>query len=63
MGVNGFQKAATIDGEEKWYSSPSLGGGVKMNKVALDYALTNIGGSTGFYTNSFSIRFGINKRK
>ena len=63
VGIQGFQKAATIDGEEKWYSSPSLGGGVKLNKVALDYALTNIGGSTGFYTNSFSIRFGINKRK
>lgn len=63
VGINGFQRAATIDGEEKWYSSPSLGGGIKLNKVALDYALTNIGGSTGFYANSFSIRFGINKRK
>ena len=63
FGINGFQRSATIDGSEKWYSSPSLGGGVKFNKVALDYALTNIGGSTGFYTNSFSIRFGINKRK
>jgi hypothetical protein len=63
FGVNGFQRFATIDGKENWYSSPSLGGGVKFNKVALDYALTNIGGSSGFYTNSFSIRFGINKRK
>lgn len=62
-GINGFQKAATIDNEEKWYSSPSVGVGVKFKKVALDYALTNIGGSTGFYANSFFIRFGINKRK
>lgn len=62
-GINGFQQAATIDGDEKWYSSPSVGVGVKFKKVALDYALTNIGGSTGFYANSFFIRFGINKRK
>lgn len=62
-GINGFQKAATIDNDEKWYSSPSVGVGVKFKKVALDYALTNIGGSTGFYANSFFIRFGINKRK
>ena len=62
-GINGFQKAATIDDDEKWYSSPSLGVGVNFKKVAIDYALTNIGGSSGFYTNSFFIRFGINKRK
>ena len=62
-GINGFQKAATIDNDERWYSSPSVGVGVKFKKVAIDYALTNIGGSTGFYANSFFIRFGINKRK
>ncbi len=62
-GINGFQKAATIDNKEKWYSSPSVGVGIKFKKVALDYALTNIGGSTGFYANSFYISFGINKRK
>lgn len=61
-GINGFQQAATIDDDEKWYSSPSVGVGIKFKKVALDYALTNIGGSTGFYANSFFIRFGINKR-
>lgn len=62
-GINGFQKAASIDGDEKWYSSPSIGAGLKLKKVAVDYALTNIGGSTGFYAHSLSIRFGINKRK
>ncbi len=62
-GINGFQKAATIDKEEKWYSSPGLGVGINFKKVAIDYALNNIGGSTGFFTNSFFIRFGINKRK
>ena len=62
-GINGFQKAATIDDSEKWYSTPSLGVGIHFEKVAIDYALTNVGGSTGFYTNSFFIRFGINKRK
>lgn len=62
-GINGFQKVVTIDEEDKWYSSPSLGIGVNFKKVAIDYALTNVGGSSGFYTNSFFIRFGINKRK
>ncbi len=63
LGINGFQKSSSIDGDENWYSSPSVGVGLKFKKVALDYALTNIGGSTGFYANSFFIRFGINKRK
>tara|TARA_Y100001933_G_C19005401_1_gene566380 strand:+ start:1964 stop:3031 length:1068 start_codon:yes stop_codon:yes gene_type:complete len=62
-GINGFQKVATIDDEEKWYSSPGIGVGVNFEKVAIDYALTNIGGSSGFYTNSFFIRFEFNKRK
>ena len=62
-GINGFQKAATINEIDKWYSSPSIGVGVNFKKVAIDYALNNIGGSTGFHTNSFFIRFGINKRK
>jgi hypothetical protein len=63
LGINGFQKELTIDDDTKWSSSPAIGVGVKFNKVALDYALTNIGGGTGFYTNSFFIKIGINKRK
>lgn len=62
-GINGFQKAATIDDVERWYSSPGIGVGVNFKKVAIDYALNNVGGGTGFFTNSFFIRFGINKRK
>ena len=62
-GINGFQKAATIDGVESWYSSPGIGVGVNFKKVAIDYALNNVGGSTGFFTNSFFLRFGINKRQ
>lgn len=63
LGINGFQKSSSIYGDEIWQSSPSIGVGLKFKKVAIDYALTNIRGSTGSYANSFSIIYGINKRK
>lgn len=63
LGINGFQQASNIDDDTKWKTSPSLGIGVKFKKVQLDYALNNTGFGEGFYTNSFSLKIGVNKRK
>lgn len=63
VGIDGFQQASNIDGDTNWKTSPSLGLGIKFKKVQLDYALNNTGFGEGFYANSFSLKFGINKRK
>lgn len=62
-GLGGFQKETEIGGEEKWSMQPNMGVGIKLKKVALDYALTNIGDNASLYSNVFSLRIGINKRQ
>lgn len=62
-GLGGFQKETEIGGEEKWSMQPNMGVGVKLKKVAIDYALTNIGDDASLYSNVFSLRIGINKRQ
>jgi len=62
-GLGGFQKESEIGGDTKWSMQPNMGVGVKLKKVALDYALTNIGDNASLYSNVFSLRIGINKRK
>lgn len=62
-GLGGFQKESEIGGKSKWSMQPNMGVGVKLKKVALDYALTNIGDNASLYSNVFSLRIGINKRQ
>lgn len=62
-GLGGFQQETEIGGESKWSVQPNMGVGVKLKKVALDYALTNIGDNASLYSNVFSLRIGINKRQ
>lgn len=62
-GLGNFQKETEIGGETKWSMQPNMGVGVKLKKVAIDYALTNIGDNTSLYSNVFSLRIGINKRQ
>lgn len=62
-GIGGFQQESSIDGDEFWSAMPNMGIGVKLKKVAFDYALTNIGDDAALYSNVISLRIGINKRK
>ncbi len=62
-GIGGFQKESEIGGETKWSMQPNMGVGLKLKKVSLDYALTNIGDNASLYSNVFSLKIGINKRK
>ena len=63
-GLNNFQDETSIDGKKSKSFQPNIGVGVQFKKVALDYALTDVGDqSIALYSNVFSLRIGINKRK
>jgi len=64
MGVNNIQDETLLSGERKKTFQPNVGVGIQFKKVALDYALTDVGDqSIALYSNVFSLRIGINKRK
>ncbi len=63
-GLNNLQKATDDAGKETTTIQPNLGLGIQYKNVALDYALTDIGDkSTAMYSNVFSLRININKKK
>lgn len=64
MGIQNIQQEQFISGSAQTTFQPNLGLGVRFKKVALDYALTDIGNqSAALYSNVFSLRIGINKRQ
>lgn len=64
MGISNIQDETTSLGETSKTFQPNLGVGVQFKKVSLDYALTDVGDqSIALYSNVFSLRIGINKRK
>lgn len=64
MGINNIQDETLLSGERKKTFQPNVGVGIQFKKVAIDYALTDVGDqSIAMYSNVFSLRIGINKRK
>ena len=67
-GITNFQKALA-DGDTRnqkkvWIYQPSLGAGVKIKNVMIDYAFTNLANqSNPLYTHIFSLRFNLVKRE
>lgn len=62
-GVNNFQKISNENGKEELTFQPSVGLGLKIKKIQLDYALTDVGDQTlSPYSNVFSIKLNIAKR-
>lgn len=62
-GVMNFQTVKQIDGKKELSYMPSVGVGLKINNLAIDYALSNFGSSADLpYSNIISLRLGINKR-
>ncbi len=56
-GVNNFQNELEFDGSESLSLEPNFGIGFKYKGIQVDYALTNIGGSSGtLYSNVFSLK-------
>ena len=67
-GVTNFQKALadgdTLNQKKVWIYQPSLGAGVKIKNVTIDYAYTNLANqSNPLYTHVFSLRFNLTKKE
>ncbi len=67
-GVTNFQRALadgdTLNQKKVWIYQPSLGAGFKIKHVTIDYAFTNLANqSNPLYTNVFSLRFDLLKKK
>lgn len=61
-GAGNFQKIPDHDGKEEFSFQPNLGLGIRINRLSIDYALTDIGDqSIALYSNVFTLRFAINK--
>ena len=60
-GINNFQKSTDILGNEFWAMQPTGGIGVKIFKVQIDYALTNLGDQQeNFFSHVISLTVDIN---
>jgi hypothetical protein len=62
-GVQNIQKVKDVDGGTSTIVQPNVGVGVKLGRLSIDYALTNIGSGVIPYSNVFSLRLEITKRK
>lgn len=63
-GMMNFQEVKQINGETERTFMPSVGVGLQINRLSIDYALSNFGGAAGLpYSNIISLRLGINKRE
>ncbi|MDZ4757877.1 MAG: PorV/PorQ family protein [Bacteroidota bacterium] len=62
VGIYNFQKEKDILGKTKTTLQPTIGVGLKLNNLMVDYAFTDIGGSSAaLYSHVFSLRLGIGK--
>lgn len=58
MGMGNFQQALNDNNETAWTFQPNIGIGVRIKRITIDYALTDIGDqSTALYSNIFSLKF------
>lgn len=63
-GVTNYQKVKDFDGTMYTSIQPNFGVGLKIKKVAIDYALTDVGNvGEVLFSNIFSIKIQLNKKK
>lgn len=61
-GIGNVQMIPDIDGNNEFNFQPNIGLGLKVWKLAVDYAFTDIGNqSIALYSHIFTISYGINK--
>lgn len=61
-GVNQFQRIADFGGEESLSFRPSLGVGMRLGALHVDYAYTDLGGDQNTYSHVISLRLGLKPR-
>ncbi len=62
-GIQNIQDVKNIDGTTSKIIQPNMGLGLKLGRLSIDYALTNIGSSETLYSNVFSLRLDIYKHR
>ncbi len=68
-GVGNLQRATNETGKKTFIVSPSIGAGIHIKIVSIDYALTNLttissaSDGAGLYSNVISVRVDINKKQ
>jgi hypothetical protein len=64
FGAGNFQQIPGYDGDKEFSFQPNLGLGIRFWRLAIDYALTDIGDqSIALYSNVFSIHYSLDKKK
>ena len=61
-GIQNIQTVKNLDGTESKIIQPNLGIGIRLGRLTIDYALTNIGQET-LYSNVFSLKFDIHRSR
>ncbi len=62
VGIYNFQRVKNIVGNTSIMLQPTIGIGLKLNNLMVDYAFTDLGGSSAaLYTHVFSLKLGIGK--
>ncbi|MCC7050923.1 MAG: PorV/PorQ family protein [Bacteroidia bacterium] len=62
-GIGNIQKVVSVKGKREYNYQPSIGVGLKLKMIALDYAFTDIGDqSVALYSNVISLRIDINRK-
>lgn len=63
-GLGNYQRVLNLDNKKTSNFQPNLGVGVKVGKIIIDYALTDIGDqSVALYSHVFSLKFDLNAKK
>jgi len=61
-GLGNFQKTVDFEGRKNTTMQPNMGLGIRIDNVAIDYALTDIGNSSdALYSNVFSLKLEFGK--
>ena len=63
-GIGNFQQIKDFKGDYNYSFQPNFGVGIKIKKIGIDYALTDIGdNSESLYSNIFSVRVAMGKSR
>jgi len=61
-GIGNYQRVTNLDLQKKANFQPNIGLGVRIGKIVIDYALTDIGDqSVALYSNVFSLKWNLEK--
>lgn len=61
-GVNQFQQLSDLDRSDYWTARPSMGVGLKLSNLAIDYAFTDIGDNRNTYSHIVSLILDLKPR-